>query len=186
VGANDISDAQISILMIQLIIACFSFMVNLRWNAKVKEVRAYLEAIRVGDKGAQPLGVAGFCWGGKMCFMLGTGEKASNGRPLIDSVFTGHPSAIKVPAEVEKLRVPFSIAIGDKDMQMNLKQIEETERILNAIDGLKSEVVLYKGGVEHGFCVRAEFGSKSGSAADESESQAVKWFMKTLDGVKHA
>lgn len=120
-----------------------------------------------------------------MVFLLGTGEKASNGRPLIDAIFTGHPSGISVPDDVKRVRVPFSIAIGDNDFALKMAKVEETEKILKSIDGLKSEVVVYRGGVEHGFCVRAEFGSDSGNAAEKAEDQAVKWFTEHLDGVKH-
>lgn len=61
-----------------------------------------------------PLGAAGFCWGGKHVVNIARGGLAKNGSPLVDAVFTGHPSILEIPSELEKVVKPLSVAIGDK------------------------------------------------------------------------
>ena len=42
-------------------------------------------------------------------------EAPSDNKALVDVVFTAHPSGLKFPTEIEAIRKPFSVAIGDKD-----------------------------------------------------------------------
>ena len=58
-----------------------------------------------------PLGVAGYCWGGKPALSLAETD-------LIDCAFVAHPSGLAIPGDFEKVRVPVSVAIGSADIVM--------------------------------------------------------------------
>lgn len=79
-----------------------------------------------------------------------------------------------------------SIAIGDVDMVMPLKQVDEAKRILGSKTGVDSEVVLYPG-AKHGFAVRASRAvpdSVETKNAEEAEKQAVAWFQRQFAAAK--
>jgi dienelactone hydrolase len=84
---------------------------------------------------------------------------------------------LDVPGEIERIVLPFSMAIGDKDLVTGPKVIEEIRNCLDKKRGrVGGEVVVYPG-AKHGFAVR-------GNPRDEREreqglqveEQAVSWF----------
>ncbi|KAI0477868.1 dienelactone hydrolase family protein [Xylariaceae sp. FL0804] len=148
-------------------------------------VRAFMDALRRNEAAHLPVGVAGFCWGGKHAVLLAEGYKA-DGKPLVDAVFTGHPSFLKLYDEIEKMTVPVSIAVGDLDNQMSPAQAARTREIVEAKpDGRgRGEVRLYPGH-GHGFACRCDPKSDDPAAAAEAERQAVAWFEKHFEKVEY-
>lgn len=147
-------------------------------------VTGFLEKLKSSpveeDKGLK-VGVAGFCWGGKHVIMLSHQNEAH----LIDSVFTAHPSALTLPQDIDNVRKPVSIAVGDKDSWLNHEQIAQVrntfQRLNREVIGMKSEVVVYPGAA-HGFSVRIDVeNDKQVEQSQEAEKQAVSWFNKTLE-----
>jgi dienelactone hydrolase len=63
-------------------------------------------------------------------------------------VFTGHPSQVDLPGDIEKVKLPLSIAVGSLDSWMPMKRVEETKRLLDEMS-VEHEVVVYKG-AKHG------------------------------------
>ena len=120
------------------------------------------------------VGVAGYCWGGKPAVNLAHTE-------LVDCAFTAHPSALAIPGEIEKIRVPFSMAVGDMDFVMGIKEVEQTKTILKSKgDDVPSKVVVYPG-AGHGFAVRGNPGDeKEKMQGIEAEDQAIEWFAAYL------
>ena len=142
---------------------------------------AFFAELRKAEGATLPIGAAGFCWGGKLAVLLAEDAKADDGRPLVDAVFTGHPSWLKIPDEIEKITRPVSFAVGDKDPQVSVAQAEQIRGIVEALpEAIRGEVRVYeKAG--HGFCLRADVAFKDAeivSQATEAEDQCIAWFSK--------
>ncbi|KAJ5502307.1 Dienelactone hydrolase [Penicillium fimorum] len=143
-------------------------------------VRDFFKSVRENEGAELPIYGAGFCWGGKHIVSLAAGvDIASNGKPLLDAGFTGHPSALEIPSEIEKIKIPVSFALGDKDMVLKPPQIERIKQVFASASGAgKGEVVVYEG-AGHGFCVRADLVlDDANKQANEAEDQAMAWFEK--------
>ena len=119
-------------------------------------------------------------WGGKHTVVLAQNEKkASNGKPLISSAFTGHPSGLEVPKDIENVKLPLAVAIGTKDIMLNGNGLDTTKEILKG-KSFYTEVQEYKG-AGHGFCVRADTTTEDAARqAKEAEEQAVSFFQRTF------
>lgn len=127
-----------------------------------------------------PIGAAAYCWGGKHTVDLASGVEA-NGKPLIDRGFTAHPSRLVLPTDIEKVKKPLSIAIGDKDSVMSIAQVKQTQDVLKGMGDVKSEVVVYPG-AGHGFSVRAELANeKLVEQAASAEAQAIECFTECFN-----
>ncbi|KAK3682259.1 Alpha/Beta hydrolase protein [Podospora appendiculata] len=150
-------------------------------------VESFFRQLRTdGAEGAAlPVGVAGFCWGGKHAVLLAqTSETAVDGRrPLIDAAFTGHPSRLALPADIAALTRPVSFAIPEKDNQVSPEQAAMIRGIVEALPAeAKGEVVVYED-CAHGFCVRADLKFKDSEVARqaaEAEDQCIAWFNAKL------
>ncbi|KAL4885515.1 dienelactone hydrolase [Aspergillus karnatakaensis] len=146
-------------------------------------VSAFFEALRKSPEGSNlPVGAAGFCWGGKHTLLLARGDSITvNGakKALIDAGFTGHPSLLEIPGDIEQTTLPVSYALGDLDNNLKGKQIEALQRV---VEGKEDDEVKVYVGAGHGFCVRADTNAEeSGRQAVEAEDQAVEFFRKWFD-----
>ena len=106
-----------------------------------------------------------------------------DGKPLIDAGFTAHPSNLVIPGEVEKVRRPVSIGIGDNDVVLPMAGVEKIKKIFEGIQDVETEVKIYPG-AGHGFAVRADLtqeGSAAVKNATESEEQAIAWFKRSFE-----
>lgn len=142
-------------------------------------VTNFLTELRKAEGARLPLGVAGFCWGGQHVVHLVT-EVPSSSKALVDVCFTAHPSALSFPKDIEGIRKPFSVAVGDKDPLMTPDQARETETVLRK-NNVEHEVVIYEG-AGHGFSVRIDrTNPKQTEQALQAEKQAIKWFTKHFE-----
>ncbi|EHK16185.1 uncharacterized protein TRIVIDRAFT_39931 [Trichoderma virens Gv29-8] len=155
------------------------FIVRNRFSVSMTKVQSFIEAIRHSSEAHLPLGAAGFCWGGLHVLALARGfNTTSNGEPLVNAVFTAHPSNVKIPDDVAELRVPVSLAIGDKDFIMPVAQIDRVREVWASIPNIATEVRVYPG-AGHGFSVRADpHNAAQAAQSAEAERQAVAWFQK--------
>lgn len=155
-------------------------------------VRSFFEAVRQSKEGSLPLGAAGFCWGGKHTILLAAGEdktivpgsnSVSGGGtgkkvPLIDAGFTGHPSLLALPGDIEKITLPVSFALAELDTVLRKKDIETVKGVMSAKEETGGEVVVYPG-AGHGFCVRADTAVEdSARQCREAEEQAIEFFRR--------
>lgn len=132
------------------------------------------------------VGAAGFCWGGKYAFLLAHDVPASRipvdgstPRPLVDCVFAAHPSLLSVPADIERVRRPLSVVVGDTDMELSTEGIRAMEGILKK-KGEDHEAVILDGG-KHGFAVRMDpHDELQTKYAEVAEKQAIAWFGRWL------
>jgi dienelactone hydrolase len=150
----------------------------------------FMRALRTApDTANLKIGVAGFCWGGLHAVKLAHdtpssrvhryGSEAGELKSLVDAVFTAHPSMLSIPADVQNVTVPLSIAIGDADFVMKISEVEKAKTILEK-KGDDHEVVIYPGG-KHGFAIRGDPKDlKQKELADQAEEQALSWFSKWL------
>jgi dienelactone hydrolase len=121
----------------------------------------FARAMRADLPASAKMGVAGFCWGGFGSTKLCTETAIEGGSErMIDAQFCGHPSGLTVPDmvvdAVSKLKVPYSMAIGDKDFVMGKGQVLEIEAALRQKAGEPEvnnyEIKIYPGcghGVSH-------------------------------------
>ncbi|CZR69775.1 related to dienelactone hydrolase family protein [Phialocephala subalpina] len=133
-----------------------------------------------------PIFAAGFCWGGKHVCLLAADTSRVNGKLLIDAGFTGHPSLLKVPSDIEKMKIPVSFAIGDQDSHLPLEVSGNIKDIVEAKpEEQRGEVVLYKD-CSHGFCVRADIRFEEvARQAEAAEDQCIQWYDKHLGTEGH-
>ncbi|KAM5356714.1 hypothetical protein ACJ41O_003360 [Fusarium nematophilum] len=147
-----------------------------RANKSWPIVQEFFEKLRQAEGISLPVGAAGFCWGGKHAVLLAQGPEI-DGRSLIDAAFSGHPSFLDLPSDVEKIKLPMSFAIGDKDNQVPLEQAQKVKAIVEAKEGRsRGEVRIYEDAT-HGFTVRAALQMEDiARKATEAEDQALAWF----------
>lgn len=163
--------------MFRTLQAVVPFMISNSFSKSWPIIESFFTAVRQNEGSNLPVGAAGFCWGGKHVVNLAHGSQTADGKPLIDAGFTGHPSLLKIPDEIEKIKIPVSFALGEKDMTLKMPQIQQIQKVVDAQpEDQKGEVKVYNG-AGHGFCVRADHVLQDQEqAATEAEDQAVDWF----------
>ena len=145
-----------------------------RFAVSMPIVEAFFTAVRQNEGSRLPIGAAGFCWGGKHTVNLAYGATTPEGKPLLDAAFTGHPSNLVIPTELEKIVKPISFALAEKDITLKGGQITLVQEAAAKLP--TSEVKIYSG-AGHGFCVRADVTEKTAETqALEAEEQAISWF----------
>jgi dienelactone hydrolase len=145
-------------------------------------IKDFITALRLDEGATLPIGVAGFCWGGKYVVNLAHGTKTPDGQNnLIDAGFTAHPSLLKIPDEVEKIVLPVSFALPENDRAVKEPQIKQIQDIIaSQPEAYQGEARVYYG-AGHGFAVRADHTTKKvEERADEAEEQALTWFNRHL------
>ncbi|MCJ1360429.1 MAG: hypothetical protein MMC33_010434 [Icmadophila ericetorum] len=65
-------------------------------------------------------------------------------RPLVDALFTCHPSSLEVPAEVQGIKVPVAVAVGTDDKVITPPQQAVVQRELKDAE-VECEVRIYEG-----------------------------------------
>ncbi|KIV99105.1 uncharacterized protein PV09_09202 [Verruconis gallopava] len=165
--------------VVSLLSVAAPYMMSNSFPKSWPKVTSFFQALRDSEEGKKlPIGAAGFCWGGKHTVNLCHGFRTPSGVNLIDAGFTAHPSNLSIPSEIEKLKLPLSIAQPEKDMAVSVTQYETIKTTLANLkkeEGLESEVVEYKG-TTHGFAVRADESKDEAKQAEQAEDQAIKWF----------
>ncbi|KAI0127001.1 Alpha/Beta hydrolase protein [Xylariales sp. AK1849] len=146
-------------------------------------VQTWFEKLRQHEGAHLPIGAAGYCWGGNHLVLMAAGAKI-DGKPLFDAGFTGHPSRLKIPDDIVKIKYPVSFALAEEDMQISVAQINEIRKIVEAKpNGEKGEARAYAG-CKHGWCVRADGLSKEMTKqAEDAEDQCLTWFKKHFQNV---
>jgi dienelactone hydrolase len=143
-----------------------------------------MESLRRNEAAHLPVGATGYCWGGKHVVLLAEGYKIDDKR-LIDAGFTAHPSFLSLFVDIEKMTVPVSFALGDKDTMISPEQAKQLERIvMSKPDGQKGECRMYAG-YGHGFACRVDIKNDDPKGAVEAEAQALAWFEKQFEGVAY-
>jgi dienelactone hydrolase len=161
-------------------------------RAYPKNILPFSRAVRAELPPGAKLGVVGFCWGGWASTNLCKESAVEGGsEKLIDAQFCGHPYNLKTPDmiidAVSTYKVPYSMAIGDRDNWLRREAVEQTKAALRqdigsggGEGGYNYEIRIYEG-CTHGFVVRAKPGDEvETSAAEEARAQAVRWLKTYL------
>ncbi|KAJ9414830.1 Alpha/Beta hydrolase protein [Fusarium oxysporum] len=163
------------------------FLIRNRFSVCWPRVTGFLKEVQRHKDAALPVGIAGFCWGGLHTVRLthDTAEtKTASGHALANAFFTAHPSSVDVVQDIGNVARPLSIAIGDDDPVMGMKQVRQAESILESKD-VDTNVVIYPG-AKHGFSIRASRAkpdSKETRQAEEAEEQAIAWFKRQFNSM---
>lgn len=164
------------------------FLIRNRFSVAWPRVTGFLKALQAHNDEGSPVGIAGFCWGGLHAIRLTheTAEATSaSGHPLADAVFTAHPSSVDVPTDINNVARNLSIAIGDDDPVMGMKQVRQAKAILAGKSNIDTEVIIYPG-AKHGFSIRASRAkpdSTETQQAEEAEEQAIAWFRRQFNAL---
>ena len=166
------------------------FLIRNRPTVAWPKITSWFKSLREDKSLDLPIGVAGFCWGGLYSIMLSQNaaeSRTSSGQALADAFFGAHVSNVTVPQDIEKVTLNFSLATGDDDAVMDMKQVKQVQEVLKRKEeSVDSEVVIYPG-AKHGFAVRAsraEPDSQETKQAEEAEKQAIAWFQRQFEKVK--
>jgi dienelactone hydrolase len=154
-----------------------------RIRASYPRVKTFFEALRRANL-EMPIGAAGFCWERKHVVLLAKDKDRVDGKPLFDAGFTGHPSMLSMPGDIEKVELPVAFAIGDMDAHIPMDQVKAIKEIVeNKPDGQEGEVKVYPN-CGHGFCIRADtrFLDVMTQAA-AAEDYCIEWFDKKLASI---
>ncbi len=99
-----------------------------------------------------------------------------SGKPLIDAAFVAHPSHLAIPDEIEKVKQPLSIAVGNNNLALKPAGVNQIEDILDRNKDVRSKVTVYPG-ARHNFAVRSNRGVEIEKRQDEeAREQAFNWF----------
>ena len=112
------------------------------------------------------LGMEGFCWGGRY---------AITANPLLDASVACHPAMLALPAEVEAVTKPISLAVARGDHLFDVDKAEQSRTIF-AKNNVPAEIEVYDD-VQHGFSIRADLTDEKKKLAKEKVTeQALRWF----------
>ncbi|KAK1141569.1 hypothetical protein N8T08_008984 [Aspergillus melleus] len=158
------------------------FIYHNKFSATWPIVRPFFASVRQNEGSHLPIAAAGFCWGGKHTVNLAHGAEV-DGKPLINAGFTGHPSLLGIPGEIEKITIPTSFAMGELDHAVKMPQVMHIKEIVETRNGVGEVKVYY--GAGHGFCVRADTALEDADKqAVEAEDQALDWFNRQFADVE--
>ncbi len=96
----------------------------------------------VGPFESRPLGVIGFCFGGRIAMLLGARSRD------IAAVVPYHPGVMK-PEELTRLHVPVQIHHGSADRAVSVTESQKVEKVLKQ-QKTTVELFVYEG-ADHGF-----------------------------------
>lgn len=152
-----------------------------RASVTMPRVVSFLKGLRAHEDAALPLGVAGFCWGGKVVAVLcHDGQRTDDGQPLVDAGFCAHPAGLSVPGDAEKVKLPLSLTVGTQDFALKGDGIRKIQELWRGRQGGREEFTVVEG-ARHGFAIRADHASEEEAKQElQAQDQAVAWFGKWL------
>lgn len=113
-------------------------------------------------------------WGGRYAILLAQDPS------MVTAAAAQHPSLLSVPADIDPVSVPLSLAVGSADSLLDMKTVDSIKEILEKKTNVETEVKVYEDQV-HGFALRGDWSSeKDKEAMDGAEKQAIAWFQKHL------
>lgn len=89
--------------------------------------------------GTNKIGCVGFCWGGRYAILQAHGqEKTGEGSSIggVDAAVAHHPVMLEIPGDLEPVKMPLSLAVGDRDSLLDMKSVGKIQDLL----AVKTEV----------------------------------------------
>ena len=93
---------------------------------------------------------------------------------------------MKIPQDIEGVRIPYSLAVGEEDSNLSMKSVAVVKGVLaEKKREVRSEVVIYEG-ARHGFAIRGNPGDKRELLrGEEARAQAVRWLIEEFKRVRN-
>ena len=146
------------------------------------KIDGFINSIRL-TPGVDKIGTVGFCWGGRYAILQSHGGTVhSDGSSIggVDAAVAFHPSLLAIPADLEGVKKPLSIGLGEHDSQVPKEQQGKILEVLGTKSDVVHELRIFEGQV-HGFALRGDWSSAAdGKAMDEAETQGIEWLQKYL------
>jgi len=125
--------------------------------------------------GVGKVGAIGFCWGGRYAILSVHSEGG-----FADAAVSCHPAMLGIPADIDPVAKPLSLAVGDEDSLLDKKSVGQIVDILAKKTEIPHEVRIYEDQV-HGFSLRGDWSSeKDQKSMDETTKQGIDWLTKYL------
>ncbi|XP_012841221.1 PREDICTED: endo-1,3;1,4-beta-D-glucanase-like isoform X3 [Erythranthe guttata] len=131
----------------------------------IKDAIPIIEALK--GRGITKIGVAGFCWGGKVAADLSK-------YPYVEATVLLHPT-YTTTEDIQGDKVPISILGGEKDTYCKPELVKEFENILKSKPEVDSFVKIVPG-VDHGWTLRYNSSEFALKKAAESHNDMLDWF----------
>jgi len=154
-----------------------------RQSVATPRIVKFLSDMRANEAASLPVGTAGFCWGGKFVTILcADTEKAADGKSLIDAGFTAHPSGLAIPSDIEAVKLPLSISVGDVDFALPVGGVKQIGEIFDKKEDKEKYELVVIPDAKHGFAVRGNPEvEKELKQGIQAEDQAVNWWTKWFE-----
>lgn len=116
------------------------------WLAKHREavseplISGFINTVRY-IPGTNSVGAIGFCWGGRYAILQAHGRKEGSVGG-VDAAYACHPSLVAIPADLEAVTKPLSLALGSKDSLLDDKQISQIQELMSKKTDVESEVMV--------------------------------------------
>eukprot|EP00897_Mesotaenium_endlicherianum_P007275 jgi/Mesen1/6576/ME000336S05797 len=143
-------------------------------EGEVPNVRKVATRLR-GEHGIRAIGVAGFCWGGKVAVL-----SAKAGEDLVQAVAMFHPSRVD-PDDIRALKVPLAVLGAEVDERTPPSLVADFKAIMADKEvGPKSFFRVFPK-VAHGFAVRYDPDNNEASdAAAQAHADMLNFFKRNL------
>lgn len=140
------------------------------FESAAEDTLASITALK--KNGIQSVGIAGFCYGGKIGAMLAKDS-------VTDAIVILHPGRV-TNDEIKSVKTPFAILAAEFDDNCTLEQVEEYKTILESQKDVEFLVKVFKG-QHHGWAIRYDESDKqSFTPAYEAQADTLSWFKKHL------
>jgi dienelactone hydrolase len=122
------------------------------------------------EKGITSVGMAGFCYGGKIGSVVATKGTA-------DAVVIMHPAKVVVD-DIKKVNTPLAVLSAEHDKLTTVSDVKEWDGILSSKGNYFSKIYP---GVDHGWTVRYDENDEQAvKIAYEAQADCISWFKKHL------
>ena len=148
-------------------------------------IEAFITEVRAVP-GVEKVGVVGFCWGGRYAILAAQEPFSGTGGKGVDAAYAAHPSLCAIPGDFERVCVPLSVALGERDSYLGASEVGKIEDVMErkrrGEQGrvCEGEVVVYEGQV-HGFALRGDQERvEDKKPLDAAAQQGIDWFERHL------
>jgi dienelactone hydrolase len=147
------------------------------FNSKEKRYPQILAVAKELKSKYEKVFAIGYCWGAWGAFMLGAEEG------ILAGVSVNHPSMLRIPEDLENLKIPALIVAPYTDHQLPPESRAIVERIFDKKakeEKIFSKIAVYPG-FTHGFCARGDTGDPfTNDAIEDAKNESVLFFRKCL------
>lgn len=125
-------------------------------------------------RGVTELGCIGFCWGGRYSILLGH-QTELNTNIKVKGIVAAHPSFVKVPKDIEALKVQSLFLCAESDGIFTSSMCKQTEKIISN-SNVGGKLVIYEK-TSHGFVNKGpEHDLPMLKAREEALNETISFF----------